>query len=563
MTRLLPLRLHRDERGFLSPIIIFMLVALAYMIVWILNTGQMVYDKQRTQDTADAAALVHADWSARSLNVMAMNNVAASQATVILATSTAYQLTLAELEARSLTIAAQLARFSASSGLGEGSRYLPTGAPYCGFYASIPFVGGFIQAACVAFQVWRGIGAVRATAYVVASMKDYNPPGLISKSRKIIKAMNEMNTYLVDSFPERVGNEALNLVRVDDADHLVFHPACKSAKTCRRSSEGQGGDLPVEKGTAKGAIAYAEMCLAMSKGTTSLGAGAASLQMRGEYAKRGFPSGKGPLTAGGVDGRHIRDFVNDESETDEELPAFYDWYEIFGPGYYTGVSFGEIFKKFAPSKSIKVFGFKIDVKKVFIKAATVFFEDVMGFKLGFINIFQYPINAPWPRYSDEQTAEKNDFTRKFDTIWSGVCGAGGIGGAIVSKIGILPSPYWLKGRPVYAFDPVSTRKAADQMKPYRSLAVVSRKPRARLQTARFVDKTPSAYAFAESWVHNYTAFDLYTQDWLAVLVPTSLMGNTGAVSQTVKNSPAADSYKVLTQAFDKGGSNAWSRVNTH
>ncbi|WP_411196782.1 TadE/TadG family type IV pilus assembly protein, partial [Rhizobium sp.] len=64
MTPTLIKRLHRDERGFLSPIILYMTIALALMIVWILNTGQMIYDKQRTQDTADAAALVHADWEA-------------------------------------------------------------------------------------------------------------------------------------------------------------------------------------------------------------------------------------------------------------------------------------------------------------------------------------------------------------------------------------------------------------------------------------------------------------------------------------------------------------------
>lgn len=109
-------RLHRDERGFLSPIILYMTIALALMIVWILNTGQMIYDKQRTQDTADAAALVHADWEARYLNIMAMNNVASSQATVVMATSVAFQLTTAELALRSTAILAKLAQYSFTEG---------------------------------------------------------------------------------------------------------------------------------------------------------------------------------------------------------------------------------------------------------------------------------------------------------------------------------------------------------------------------------------------------------------------------------------------------------------
>ena len=122
MTPTLIKRLHRDERGFLSPIILYMTIALALMIVWILNTGQMIYDKQRTQDTADAAALVHADWEARYLNIMAMNNVASSQATVVMATSVAFQLTTAELALRSGVILAKLAEYSFTDGFGRRCR---------------------------------------------------------------------------------------------------------------------------------------------------------------------------------------------------------------------------------------------------------------------------------------------------------------------------------------------------------------------------------------------------------------------------------------------------------
>ncbi|MEP9374717.1 pilus assembly protein TadG-related protein [Mesorhizobium sp. KR1-2] len=536
-------RLHRDERGFLSPIILFMTIALAYMIIWILNTGQMIYDKQRTQDTADAAALVHADWGARYLNIMAMNNVASSQATVILATSTALELATLELAARSGVILAELADFTSGSDLGGPPLYLPK----CMFYEPIPLVGPIIYAACAGFQAIRGIGAVRAGAYAVYVHGKYNPPGLIAKSKAIIDAMNKMNDYLVDSYPERVGSEALNLVRVNGADHLVFHPACQNGATCSRSKEGQGGDLPVDKGGIKGTVAYAEMCMAMSDGTTSFGPG---LSMRAEYANRGFPNGKGPLTGGGVDGRHIRDYVNDESSMSTELPFFYVWYEAFGPGYWTSIPVKALIKQFNPKLGF-FGGLLIDGAMGALKLFT-------GIDLGAFNPFQYPIDKP-PRYEEEQTAEKNDFTRKFDNIWGQVCGAGG---GIASAIGILPTPYWLKGREVFAFDPITMRKTGDQLKPYRALAVVSRSPRARLQSKKFTEKTP-AFAYAESWVHNYTSFDLYTQDWRASLAPTSLADDVSTLSQTIKRSPAADSYKVLTGAFDKGGAGAWSVVNTH
>jgi hypothetical protein len=549
------LRLHRDERGNLSPLILFLTIALAYMIVWILNTGQMIYDKQRTQDTADAAALVHADWEARYLNIMAMNNVASSQATVVLATSVAYEATLLELFARAGAIEAKLAQYIGKDGLGPA----PLFAPYCPTWGKVPIFGSFIQAACTGFQVFRMAAALRAQAYFAIANYKYNPFNTAIRARKIISAMNSMNDYLVDSFPERVGNEALNIVKVNDADHLVFHPACTSRAggTCSGSKEGQGGDLPVERPRIKAGVAYQEMCSAMSGGTQAYG----PFVTRGEYEKRGFPKGKGPLTAGGTDQRHIRDFVNDESDVGAQLRDFYDFYEIFGPKYLTKVSASKILDRFAP-KTSGIGGW------LFRKAANAAFSAILkGMEIaggvfggGIVNPFQLPIDKP-PRYQDEQTQEQNDFTRKFDKTWKAVCSGGGALGAIAG-INVLPNPYWLKGREIYAFDPFTSRATGDQLKPYRALAVVSRSPRARLQAKKFTDKT-AAYAFAEAWAHNYTSFDLYTQDWQATLAPTSLVDDVQAVSKTVKKSPAAKAYQRLTSVFDKGGANAWSVVNTH
>lgn len=563
-------RLHRDERGFLSPIILFMAIALAYMIIWILNTGQMVYDKQRTQDTADAAALVHADWAARYLNIMAMNNVASSQATVILATSTAYQAALLELSARATAIEILLAKYSTQDGLGPPNLLIPFPVPYCPTWGKVPIFGGLLQAACTAFQAMRATEAALALAYVGSSMMKYKPWALIEKSKNIIDTMNKLNDYLVDSYPERVGGQALNLVRLNDADHLVFHPACQAGASCDRSKEGQGGDLPVEKGGLNGTVAYSEMCMAMSQGTTSFGPG---LAMRGEYSKRGFADGKGPLTGGGVDGRHIRDYVNDKSGIGRVLKSFYIFYEAFGPAYYTKVPFRAILEQYSGDfdfsglfKELGLLGDIVgavidtigDLKDEALDLATKAVGEMTGIDLGVVNPFQLGIDVP-PRYSEKQTATENDFTRKFDNLWSQVCGAGG---GIASAVGILPTPYWLKGREVFAFDPITTRKTGDQLKPYRALAVVSRSPRARLQPKKFTDKTP-AFAYAESWVHNYTSFDLYTQDWLASLAPTSLVDDVSTLSQTINRSPAAESYKALTAAFDKGGAGAWSAVNTH
>ncbi|MBY2995991.1 hypothetical protein HF263_13985 [Rhizobium leguminosarum] len=545
MTPTLIKRLHRDERGFLSPIILYMTIALALMIVWILNTGQMIYDKQRTQDTADAAALVHADWEARYLNIMAMNNVASSQATVVMATSVAFQLTTAELALRSTAILAKLAQYSFTEGLGPASLLPPMPPmPHCPGWQKVPVVGGIIYGACLAFQGVRAIGATKAIAYTVKAQIDYDPWGLIVKSSDIIDAMNDLNDYLVESFPQRVGNEALHLVRLNKSDHVVFHPPCES---CNNAGEGAGGNLPVDRDGINPASAYAEMCLAMTYGTQ----GQDPLLMRGEFANRGFPNGKGPLTAGGVDGSHIRDWVNHESGIDDALVDFYIFYEAFGPAYLSKIPFKAI---------IEQFGDLSWWQELLLDGSFFIAEEFFGIEFGIVNPFQLPIDKP-PRYSDKQTKDENDFTRKFDTIWDGVCSPAG---AAISMAGALPvvsfpKPYWLKGRTPFNFTPFGGEQLAD----YQTLAIVSRAPRARLQIRIFKDKTPSAYALAQSWVHNYTAFDLYTQDWLASLAPATLADDIGEVSNTIKQSPAADSFTGLTRVFDRGGANAWAAVNTH
>ncbi|MGO6819954.1 hypothetical protein ACCS67_34875, partial [Rhizobium brockwellii] len=61
----------------------------------------------------------------RYLNIMAMNNVASSQATVVMAPSVAFQLTTAELAVRSAAILAKHAEYSFTEGFGPASLLPP------------------------------------------------------------------------------------------------------------------------------------------------------------------------------------------------------------------------------------------------------------------------------------------------------------------------------------------------------------------------------------------------------------------------------------------------------
>lgn len=561
------LRLHRDQRGSLSPMILTVVIVLAYMIVWILNTGQTIYDKQRTQDTADAVALVQADWTARSLNVMAMNNVGASQATVIGATAVAFQATTLEFGERSAEIIEKLEKYMNDHEAWGPPSLVPPMPPMppCPYYQYIVIDFGIIHKACLAFQGFRMTMAAAAIGYVAYTEVHYNPLAVMAKAFEIINTMNAANKDLFDNLPKRVAANAMTVAHVNDVDHVVFHPPCADAESCSPGSEGQGGDLPVERGIDKDVFAFAEMCYAIEHGSGNdpLPQTQALPPMRDAYQQRGFAMGKGPLTGGGSgDNPHIRDHVNDATELDQWLPNWQTFYDAFGPAYYSNIPFKDIIKKYLPEDdkfSWDVFGVTVFDWEDAVDLGLGVIEDAFGIKFGVVNPFQLPLDKP-PRYEDSQEAKENDFTRKFDSLWDDLCGAK-IGG-LLSEFGVLPTPYWLKGRTPLSYDPISSRISGDQLTDYRSLAVVSRAPRKRLQKGLFKDAAPSAYAFAESWTHNHTAFDLYTQNWRATLAPASRVDDDD-LTDTLRASPASSAFDRLVNIIDEGGADGIAALTTH
>lgn len=69
----------RRQRGQVLLLLTLTFVPIVLMIAYLFNTGELLARKQKLQNAADAAALAQANYMARSLNVMAMNNVAISQ----------------------------------------------------------------------------------------------------------------------------------------------------------------------------------------------------------------------------------------------------------------------------------------------------------------------------------------------------------------------------------------------------------------------------------------------------------------------------------------------------
>src|SRR5262245_50617175 len=67
---------HRDEGGQIIFLVLFSLFALVCLIALVVNTGDQITHKMEMQNAADAVAVSGANWVARGMNVISMNNVA-------------------------------------------------------------------------------------------------------------------------------------------------------------------------------------------------------------------------------------------------------------------------------------------------------------------------------------------------------------------------------------------------------------------------------------------------------------------------------------------------------
>jgi len=88
--------LHQDERGQIVPLFMFGILGMVLLAVFLLNTGAQLDTRMKVQNAADAAAMTQAAWTARTMNVIAMNNVAITQTAAASVSLTAAYYTIAE-----------------------------------------------------------------------------------------------------------------------------------------------------------------------------------------------------------------------------------------------------------------------------------------------------------------------------------------------------------------------------------------------------------------------------------------------------------------------------------
>ncbi len=289
-------RLPSDRRGVVSYIALFAIVPLTAALFLIVNTGQDSYDRIVAQNGADALAMTHATWSARTLNTMSMNNVALTQAAAVGIVSTSLEGTLDELRLKALLALAEI--------WGHVLQHPP-----CKTKLTFPW--------CVADAAFMSRPAYSALDYVSATKRRYNPGGARDMADRTVRALNAFNQDLVDSFPEHVRQASDRVAQANGIANFYFHDRCSQGQSCRQDRSPQGMELPVSQNSTSG---RAEFCEGYFIGTA---------EVRTSYVFRGFDRGRGPYFGGGSRQRpNVKSHVNQLTRIGSQLRYFkqyYDW----------------------------------------------------------------------------------------------------------------------------------------------------------------------------------------------------------------------------------------------
>jgi len=296
--------LGKRRRGAVAMMAVAGMIPTATILAANLNSGQMTNDRRAVQDAADAVAMTHGQWTARALNIISMNQVAATQAMTVAIGSEALDGTLDELE------------FVAWSAIGYISGH---GLIHCP--PRSPFPANIVEAIywtvpCTAQHVVVGIQAGETISRVGDIEEEFDPEHGIDISHAALAAIEGMNRALFERHPRAMREIAADYADVLELDDTHFADPCIDVPGggCDRTNSRDGMALPIEEG---GLEARIQFCAAMNLGTTS---------QFTTFATRGFPFGQGPMIYGG-DGQNVMDHINEISEIGEALHEFKDYYD--------------------------------------------------------------------------------------------------------------------------------------------------------------------------------------------------------------------------------------------
>ena len=295
--------LARRRKGAIALVAIAGMVPTAGMLTASMNSSQMIDDRRATQDAADAVSRMHGAWTARSMNILAMNAVTETQLFTVALGSESLQGTLVEQQ---LAVIAALGHITSHGGQECQSRL-----PYGIDAAWVPI--------CWVIHGLAMIPAIIAEVRLITIWTDYDPGHGIDVARRGLNAIEGMNRALLERHPRVIHEIGEDYAEVLDVEEFHFDDPCASdlSENCEDGRTHDGMSLPIEEGGMQHNL-YRCM-IAMRQGTTIRSTG---------YYSRGFGLNRGPLIHEGSE--TVQDFINEETGVGEMLHDFKEAYDDGG-----------------------------------------------------------------------------------------------------------------------------------------------------------------------------------------------------------------------------------------
>ena len=313
MTRRAVVVLIAEEDGAILPVAIMGFLLLFLMAILIADVGQAEKDRLGAANGTDAAAILHADVTARDLNVLAMTHVGLTQMFVVQATSANVLQALFDLARRAKKTRADIDA--------RRRRICPE------------FRVPQAIAACHSYFLYKEWPATWVLVRIGLYHARYDPTGAFATSRDALTAFNAVGRWVRRSHSARVGAVAADLAEIDGMEAIHFHPACEPGPGCDRTASPSGGDLPVEDADVTSRL---DMCHAAINGSDGI--------QRTKFRSHGYPDLRGPLTsAGSRRNNHARDYVSQETGLGDLFADFDRAYPI--PNWFLGTSNSPLFRR--------------------------------------------------------------------------------------------------------------------------------------------------------------------------------------------------------------------------
>lgn len=497
----------RRRRGAIALVAVAAMIPVTAMIAANTNGGQMVNERRLTQDGADALAAMHATWTARSLNILAMNNVTSTQLLTVAIGSEALAGTIQEIRITAGLVTAYIA--------GHGALHCPPRTADPVTYAAI--LAGWTSF-CTANHTAVALKATFALAKTFATDARWQPDHGIRTSHRALRAIEGMNRAIVSRFPRAMAEIGADYARELGIDEFHFNDPCNGygARNCTKTNTRDGMALPLEEG---GIAARTQFCMAM-RPTMMDPTGAFNIQFT-TMRKRGFPLRKGPMDHGGSQQRpEVKTHINETTAIWRDLKSFKDYYDS------PSTLLGEYIHLWVP------------------------------YKKGIA-----------PNLFGPQTRDNNAFTRRFEAKFASLCAFGKpVTGPLNQLVRMeieAPVPTFWQLKDIAPLDPMPRIRPDQMPDAFRILALVGKDKGRRLAAQVLTEDVKSHFGYGQTGVFNPTGANLFSQNWQYRFMPATRADDPRGLSQALRQQARAAFGPLATALGAVTSTATWGRVNAH